>query len=235
MIYIRGDTHGNLAYFTDMFMPGQSAWTAEDKLIVTGDFGFVFLGEKENEEEYWKLETLSEKPYEILFVDGNHEGFDKLETYPEEIRYGGPVRRLRNNVFWLRRGHIYTIEGKTFFVMGGGCSTDKAWRVAHEQSHGQRIWFPQEMPSSEEYHRAAASLQAHHMQVDYILTHTAPRVIIPQVIRKYPNSHEAELNGFLDWVYYEVDFKKWFFGHLHEDLVVNDLMVACYETVHALE
>ena len=30
MIYIRGDTHGELPCFTDERMPGQSAWGAGD-------------------------------------------------------------------------------------------------------------------------------------------------------------------------------------------------------------
>ncbi len=234
MIHVRGDTHGCLDRFSDLWMPGESRWSAGDLLIVTGDFGFVFLGEEENPEEQKKLDALAQKPYEILFVDGNHEGFDHMEHYPEEHRHGGPVRRLRPNIFWLRRGNIYTIQDKTFFVMGGGYSLDKSWRVAHEQVYGQRIWFPQEMPTAEEYHRATDSLQAHGMRVDYILTHTAPRIIIPRVIHRPPDPHEAELNGFLDWVYHEVEFKQWFFGHFHEDLKVNDHMVACYELVHSL-
>lgn len=235
MIYIRGDTHGELSCFTDEKMPGQSAWTKDDKLIITGDFGFVFRGEKNNLPERNNLDALARKPYEILFVDGNHENFDLLETYPEVQRYGAPVRQLRPNIFWLRRGCVYTIEGKTFFTMGGGYSLDKAFRMEYQARGGEPIWFEQEMPSPTEYRRAIDTLRAHGMAVDYILTHTAPRLIIPQIIGKAPDPHEAELNGFLDWVYYEVTFRKWFFGHLHEDATLYDLMVACHEQVHRLE
>ena len=235
MIYIRGDTHGELSCFTDEKMPGQSAWTSSDKLIITGDFGFVFRGEKENLPERNKLDALARKPYEILFVDGNHENFDALEAYPEVLRYGAPVRQIRPNIFWLRRGYVYTIEGKTFFVMGGGYSLDKAWRMKYQAVCGEQIWFEGEMPSPAEYQRATKNLQERNMTVDYILTHTAPRLIIPQVIGRAPDPHEAELNGFLDWIYYEVTFRRWFFGHLHEDAQLYDLMVACYEQVHRLE
>ena len=232
MIYIRGDTHGDCTYFSDTWMPRQSAWTAKDKLIVTGEFGFVFSG---GPSEHNKLDELAKKPYEILFLDGNHENFDTLVTYPEEMRYGAPVRRIRDNIFWLQRGYLYSIEGKRFFVMGGGYSIDKSWRMNYERTGGQKIWFPQEMPSAEEYRRAIATLEGCEKKVDYILTHTAPRIIIPRVLHKNPDPHEGELNGFLDWVYHEVAFQKWYFGHFHMDMQVNDQMIACFEQVYQIE
>ena len=235
MIHVRGDTHGELSCFTDEKMPGQSAWGRDDKLIVTGDFGFVFRGEQKNLPERNTLDALARKPYEILFVDGTHENFDLLETYPEVIRYGAPVRRIRPNIFWLQRGYVYTIENQTFFVMGGGYSLDKAFRMDYQACGGEQIWFEREMPSPAEYRRAIDSLRAQNMTVDYILTHTAPRLIIPQVIGRAPDPHEAELNGFLDWVYYETTFRRWYFGHLHEDAQLYDLMIACHEQVHHLE
>ena len=235
MIYIRGDTHGELSCFTDEKMPGQSRWTKDDKLIVTGDFGFVFYGGESSIVDRSKLNELAKKPYEILFVDGNHENFPALEAYPEVARYGAPVRQLRPNIFWLRRGYVYTIEGKTFFAMGGGYSIDKASRLDYQKACGQPVWFAEEMPSDAEYRRAIETLKSRNMTVDYILTPTAPRGIIQQVIFRPPDPHEGELNRFLDWIYYEVTFEKWFFGHLHEDRNLYDLMIACYEDVHPLE
>ena len=231
MICVRGDTHGELAAVTCL----ASRLCSGDKLIVTGDFGFVFRGEKQSIAEKNNLNTLSALPFEILFVDGNHENFEALEEYPEVIRYGAPVRQIRPNIFWLRRGYVYTIEEKTFFVMGGGYSIDKATRLERQRAYGEKVWFAEEMPSPEEYRRAIDSLRQHDMSVDYILTHTAPRVIIPQIINRSPDPHEAELNGFLDWVYYEVEFRKWFFGHLHMDLELYGLMVACLDRVHRLD
>lgn len=56
MIYIHGDTHGEYSYFSDRWLPGQSQWTSVDKLIITGDFGFVFRGERNSlaEKTIWK-------------------------------------------------------------------------------------------------------------------------------------------------------------------------------------
>lgn len=225
MIYITGDTHGEMNRFS---LPLE----AGDKLIVTGDFGVVFHG---NLAERNNLDDLEKKPFEILFVDGNHEGFDYLETYPETERYGAPVRQLRSNVFWLQRGYVYTIEGMTFFAFGGAYSIDKAYRMKYQQISGEKAWFPQELPGAEEYRRGIANLQSRGMRVDYILSHTAPRTIVPRVIGKAPDPHEDELTGFLDWIYHEATFKKLYFGHFHMDMEINDQVTACFEELHRID
>lgn len=235
MIYIIGDRHGEEDSFSEDRLPGQGEWTREDIVIVTGDFGFVMRGEKQRVSERNKLDALAGKPYTIVFCDGNHEGFDYLEGYPEEHHFGGPVRRIRDNVFWLQRGYVYNIGGWDFFVMGGAYSMDKAWRLRYQEICGEKIWFERELPSAEEYRRAIHTLEQRQHRVDYIITHTAPRTIIPRVIGKHPDPHDAELTGFLDWVYHEVDFRRWYFGHFHDDLEVNEQMVCCYEKIHRLE
>ncbi len=231
MIYIIGDRHGEPDGFSEAQLPGQSAWTAKDIVIVTGDFGYVMRGEAHNAAEKRKLDELAEKPYKILFCDGNHENFDALSEYPEEIRFGGPIRKIRKNIFWLQRGYIYGIDGKSFFVMGGAYSIDKAFRLYYAEMYGEKIWFPQELPCKEEYARAIAELRSHNMCVDYIITHTAPTALIPRLIGKAPDPHDAELTGFFEWVYTEVQFQKWFFGHFHMDLQLNERIRSCYKEV----
>lgn len=235
MIYIRGDTHGQIGHFSDDVMSGESTWTQEDILIVTGDFGYVFMGEHNYISEKNNLDTLARKPYTILFVDGNHEGFPFLKQYSEEIRYGASVRRIRNNIFWLQRGYVYSIEGRTFFVMGGAYSVDREFRQQHFESTGEEIWFKEELPNREEFNRATTSLNACGRKVDYVITHTAPTSIILRLTKSLPEVHEMELTGFLDWVYHEVQFRKWFFGHFHVDQVINDAVTACCNQVHKLE
>lgn len=235
MIYIRGDTHGQIGQFSEDVMPGESSWTQEDILLVTGDFGYVFMGEENYISEKNNLDTLARKPYTILFIDGNHEGFQFLKQYPEEIRYGAPVRRIRNNIFWLQRGYVYSIEGRTFFVMGGAYSVDRVFRQQYFERTGERIWFEEELPNNEEYNRAIKNLNACGRKVDSIITHTAPSSAILRLTNTLPDIHEKELAEFLDWIYHDVDFNKWFFGHLHVDQMFGDKMIACYKQVHKLE
>lgn len=235
MIYIVGDRHGEEDGFSDKKLPGQSSWTSNDIVIVTGDFGYVFRGEQSNLPEKNKLDALAQKPYTILFCDGNHEGFDYLEEYQEEIRYGAPVRRIRHNIFWLERGYIYTILGKTFFVMGGAYSIDKAFRLQYQSRYGEKIWFEQELPSAEEYRRAINSLKNHNNKVDCIITHTAPRTIIPRITGGYPDDHDRELTGFFDWIYNEITYTKWYLGHFHIDLQILPNLVCCYNALYRFD
>jgi predicted phosphohydrolase len=234
MIYIIGDRHGEEDGFSEQKLPGQSLWTSDDTVIVTGDFGYVMRGEWNNLPEKNKLNALAQKPYTILFCDGNHEGFDYLEQYPQEVRYGAPVCRIRDNVFWLQRGYIYTIEGKTFFVMGGAYSVDKAFRMSYQEICGEKIWFEQELPSPEEYRRAIQNLEANNNTVDYVITHTAPRSMIPRIIHSYPDDHDRELTGFFEWIYHDIHFTHWYLGHFHCDMHIGEQITVCYEAISEL-
>ena len=233
MIYITGDTHGEPGRFTERRMPGIDSWTKDDVLIVCGDFTFCL---EDNAREAWALDQLEKFPFEILFLDGNHENFPKLETFPREERYGGAVNRIRNNVFWLRRGELYTIQGRTFWVFGGAYSLDKAYRESYHRLCGVKVWFQEELPTNEEYNRGSDRLKACGFAPDYILTHTAPASVIFRLLRQMPDPHDAELTGYLDWVYEKCrdHIKHWYFGHLHLDEPVTHKVTACYTLVHRL-
>lgn len=205
MIYITGDTHGEQGRFFTQF--DRMGMTEKDYLIICGDFGFLFL---DNETERMFLNDLEKRPYTILFVDGNHENFPLIDSFPRERWHGGWVHRIRKNVLHLTRGQIFEIGGKTFFTFGGAYSIDRAMR-----SLGKSYW-EEELPSSDDYHEALRNLRERNYRVDYILTHTAPREIIGRM-GFHPDGHDLELTGFFDYLLYEVTFRHWFFGHWHID------------------
>ena len=224
MIYITGDTHGDIVRFIENNM-GDSEWTQRDTLIICGDFGFVF-----NESEFTaeKLDYLGRKPYNICFCDGNHENFQLLFEYPEEEWNGGRVHRIRDNIFHLMRGQIFSIEGRKFFTFGGAYSIDRYMRKL-----GVSYW-DEEIPNDEDFKKATNNLKKHDFAVDYIITHTAPREIILRM-GFAPDGHDMELTGFLEWIMYKADFKKWFFGHWHTDKEITDKITAVYYKVIALK
>lgn len=207
MICITGDTHGEQARFSPAAMPGEENFGSGDTLIVCGDFGYIFEG---SDRENAFLDILAEKPYTICFCDGNHENFPAIYAYPKERWNGGSVHRIRRNVLHLMRGQVFEIEGKRFFVMGGAYSIDRYMR-----KEGLSFWR-EELPTNDEYREAVQNLREASNRVDYVITHTAPREIIRRM-GKYPDMHDAELTGFLEWIMYEVKFEKWFFGHWHTD------------------
>ena len=214
MIYITSDTHGEIGRFWGENKMNDDHLTKDDYLIIPGDFGFIFQtkGTMAYLEEREHLKALEEKPYTILFVDGNHENFDRLNhEFETESWHGGRVHRIRPNILHLMRGHVFEIDGKKIFTMGGGYSRDKYARTEGFS------WWAAEMPSNEDYRQANASLKEHNFKVDLIITHTAPLKLIYAMART-PDPHEQELTGYFEWLHENVDFKHWYFGHWHTDL-----------------
>lgn len=212
MVFITGDTHGDISRFSNEFMPNESEWTENDYLIICGDFGFIFADDAEDKE---LLDMLEKKSYNILFVDGNHENFNALFEYPLEEWNGGKIHRIRKNIIHLMRGQCFTIEGKKFFTMGGAYSIDRFMRQKNIS------YWDAEMPNDDEYREASETILKSNKRFDYIITHTAPRMII-KYLGYYPDFHDMELTGYLEWVACSCDFKKWFFGHFHEDETLLD-------------
>lgn len=224
MIYITGDTHGEQARFSPAAMPGEDRWGKDDALIVCGDFGFLFAND---ERENAFLDKLSEKPYTICFCDGNHENFPAIYAYPQEEWNGGKVHHIRENIFHLMRGQVFEMDGKRIFTMGGAYSIDKYMR------RDGLSWWQEELPTNEEYLEATQNLREVGNCVDIIITHTAPREMIRRM-GKFPDMHDAELTGFLEWIMYEVKFKRWFFGHWHMDRTLDDRFRAMWFDVESV-
>lgn len=74
-IYVTGDTHGDIGRFSDTCLGSENNLSEHDKLLICGDFGFVWYNSKDHTgktEDDSLLDELSKKPFEILFIDGNH-------------------------------------------------------------------------------------------------------------------------------------------------------------------
>ena len=94
MIYITGDTHVDFSRFEEDKFPIQSEMTKNDYIIICGDFGGVWNYIVESiYEKHW-LDWLNNKNFTTLFVDGNHENFERLYNYPVEEWRGGKVHKI---------------------------------------------------------------------------------------------------------------------------------------------
>ena len=247
MIYITGDTHGGFQRFKTKYFPEQKAMSRDDYAIVTGDFGGVW--DDTPAEAYW-LDWLEEKPFTTLFVDGNHENFDRLNALPVHKWHGGNVHRIRPHVLHLMRGQVFEIGGLTFFVMGGAASHDIPDGVLdpEEPNFEQTYWFkrrtrqvfrvkgvswwPEEMPSNTEYAEAVRNLERANRQVDCILTHCAPTSIVEKLNRGYTPDR---LTDFLETVKQRCRFDYWFLGHYHRNCVIDDRFIIQWEQMVELK
>lgn len=220
-IYITGDTHGFYQPLIDRLDKSNCNLTQNDILIITGDFGFGF----DLPNNIRDFELLKALPFTICFIDGNHENFPFLNSFPITTWNGGNVHRIHDNIIHLMRGQCFTLDNKTYFTMGGAYSVDRG-----KKKKGFDL-FSEELPNNEEYRIASATLERHGYRFDYILTHTVPNAAL-YPLGFGPDYHEAELTGYLQWVYTKTEFSKWFAGHFHTDkALLNGNLRILYDDV----
>ncbi|MDE7380117.1 MAG: metallophosphoesterase [Clostridia bacterium] len=223
-IFVTGDTHGLQDYHKLHIFAGEHPeLTKDDYVIIAGDFGAVW----DSRTLVADLKPFTELPFTVLFVDGNHENFDLINTCPVKEWHGGKVHQIRPNIFHLMRGQVFEIEGKTIFTFGGATSVDKFMRREGIS------WWPQELPTYEELDEGFANLKRYGNKVDFIITHSCgqralmyPKLRIAAGIKTAcPESHM--LSNFEDIV----EFKHWYFGHFHIDAQLSDKYTVLYQDV----
>ena len=241
MSYAIADLHGNSLRFQPQYFPEQSEMTKDDYMIVCGDFGCVWNGDKSDDPQLDWLEAL---PFTVLFVDGNHENFDALKEYPVEQWRGGKVHKIRPHVIHLMRGQAFELQGHTFFIMGGAQSHDIADGILdmdssdfyerydslcrnHSQFHINHIsWWEEEMPSDEEYAEARQTLERLGWKVDDGITHCAPTAIQQKINADFKPD---KLTDFLEEIRCRSQFHYWLFGHYHDNRIIDEKYVLLYE------
>jgi len=228
MIVITGDTHGEIDSGKLLFLKYKEYYKDIKYLIICGDFGGVWsertLGES--------LSIFNKLPYKVLFVDGNHENFDLLNSYPISIWHGGKVHIISDNIIHLMRGQVFEIEGHTFFTFGGGTSIDRAIRTEHLS------WWREEMPNDEEIKEGKENLKKYNNSVDYVITHSIDKTTLDTMYVPFTNREHFVVfkdNVILDWFENNINYKKWFFGHYHMDQMVNDKKICLYQTFEIIK
>lgn len=212
MIWLCGDTHGDVDFykvkdfFEGLIICGEKV-TKEDYLIILGDVAVCWDGGSSDD---YVQELLQNLPCTVLWLDGNHENFDVIEQYPVSEWNGGKVQYITDDIIHLMRGQVFEIEGKSFFVFGGGNSIDKIYR--------QRgiSWWPEEMPSYGEYEEGLSNLERVGNRVDYILSHTCPGYVAQELTTDLIPGEE-ELQQYFDDISQNVDYDMWYFAHWHMD------------------
>ncbi len=231
MIYVTGDTHGGWMnrLKADSF-PEQKEMTKDDYVIICGDFG---IWDNSKREKY-NLDWLEDKSFTTLFVSGNHENYDILDSLPVEDWHGGKVNFIRPSVIHLMRGQVFNIEDKTFFTFGGASSHDisagilepddpdfkeKKKRLDKDPFALYRInhvsWWERELPSEEEMQEGLDNLQKQNNKVDYIITHIPCTSLLKQMDCGSGLYQSDILTDYLQKIRQNIEYKHWLFGHMH--------------------
>ena len=250
MIYVTGDCHGEFKKFTTSAFPEQKEMTKDDIVIICGDFGGIWDESGESSHEAYWLDWLDKKPFTTVFADGNHENFDRLYNNYETVDFcSGKAHKIRESVYHLMRGEIFVFDGLKFFVFGGAASHDaedgiisrddfdtqqaflneiKRWR---KQGKRFRVkgwsWWEQELPSDDEYKNAENNLAKADYKVNYVITHCAPESISQAIgMGEYLPDR---LTLYFDELKDKLDFRYWFFGHYHNDIIIDEKYVLLYD------
>lgn len=156
------------------------------------------------------------------------------QGYPQIDFHGGKVRAIRPNVLMLEPG-VFDLNGKTFFAYGGAQShdidggildpsdfpTEGTFESEYKRMCCQPLsfrvkgvsWWTQEQPDAVTEQQALQALAEYNNAVDFIITHDC--AASDSALLGYHDP--SEVNRFLEQVKQTVDYRHWFFGHLHDN------------------
>lgn len=249
MVYITGDCHADWRRFSTAGFPEQKNMSPEkDYVIVCGDFGIWH----DTSEERWWLDWLNDKPFTTLFVDGNHENFDRLcsDEFETVDFHGRKAHKIRNNIYHLMRGYVFDLCGKNFFTFGGAASHDiddgilnlEDYNTAEDlmQDYKKRTrcgemlrinhysWWQEEMPSQAEMNLGTDTLLKYDRKVDFIVSHCCSAKIAKQISWSF---QPDPLTAFFNSIEEQTEFNTWFFGHYHDNRNIADRFILLYEQI----
>lgn len=154
-ILFAGDWHGNLRQAVSVLNLAEMHQVST--IIQLGDFG-IWNDDKEFLDEL--NENLLDRDQVLYFIDGNHENFERLYSYP--LSEDG-TRPIRGRVSHLPRNFQFMWGDRTVTALGGAYSVDQKWRAPYIS------WWPEELITEDEI------LEAQRLpQTDILLTHDSP-------------------------------------------------------------
>ncbi len=259
MIYITGDTHAEPQKFVDDAFPEQKEMTKDDYLIVCGDFGFLWnKGESPHEKKI--LDWMEKKNFTILFVDGNHENFNRLNSLPVEEWHGGKVHKAREHVIHLMRGEMFEIDGLNIFSFGGAQSHDIQGLATDDML--KKDYIAGVLQQNDPHLREKLRLLDDVGRVTRIENKSWWRAEMPteeemqhgrDTLEKHgwktdfvithdgPASSIALLTGgwmapdplrmYFEEIRQKLDYRKWFFGHHHMDHQINAQDIVLFDQI----
>lgn len=218
-VFLTGDTHGRFSRVVSFCQ--EHHLTADDVLIILGDVGLNYFGDRQDDRGKTELAAL---PCTFFCIHGNHEARPTPKLGYQQTTYrGGKVWAQDDypNILFAIDGEVFDFAGKSCLVIGGAYSVDKYYRLARGWH-----WFEDEQPSPEIRQKVEAVLAQRNWQVDVVLSHTCPIQYEPIEVflamidqRKVDKSTEEWLGKIEESLTYD----KWFCGHYHTSKSIDKL------------
>ena len=90
-------------------------------------------------------------------------------------------------------------------------------------------WWERELPSAEEMKEGKMNLQEHNNEVDFMVTHCC--AASTQILIKPTYGKPDYLAKYFEELRQMVKFKKWFFGHYHENRNITAEEILIYKRI----
>ena len=159
MIALLGDIHGNVTSLKIAINHAVAAGASS--IFQLGDFE-LFLDQEQEANEI--ASVVKDSPIPVYFEDGNHDDCSRWTQLTD-------ITEVLPNLFYVPRGTVFELDGRTIAVMGGAASIDKEMRLRMK-----RQWDPKENITPEEQDRLLKNAEGR--VIDLFLTHCPPSAII---------------------------------------------------------
>lgn len=225
-LYFCGDTHHSLDI--DKLKPEnfqvQESMTKDDVLVVLGDWGGIWYGDKRDKKilDWWES-----RPWTTFVLAGNHDNYAEIEKLPLVEKFGAPARKVSSSVFVAETGNIYNILGYKCLCVNGADSIDRIWRTEGID------WWSQEAITQDDVNKALISLAKVNDRVDLVLSHTGGTEVVKTLGFEIMPSDEW-LDVIMSAIHSDCEYLH-LCAHYHKDKVVNDNTKILYDDILMLE
>jgi predicted phosphodiesterase len=177
MILLLGDIHGQCGILKRAL--DVSKHSDATAIIQLGDFGLF----QDNED--WFRKNIEDAHIPIYFIDGNH---DDCRRWIE----CDSVHRVWDDreLYYIPRGTVMELDGRTIAVMGGASSINKAW-LLRDNMH----WDPNEDITQEQIDTLLRNADG--KKIDMFLTHCPPHSVIQQ---NFDPLWKLHFDVSIDWI-----------------------------------
>ena len=207
--FVTGDIHGNLTRIWD-FINKIDINNEDCNIIIAGDAGLCWRKDKKDLEVHITFHESKFKTH-IWFIDGNHENFKILKSFP--VDKNGIVN-LSKHIHYLPRGSRLILNfgdyTKTMLAIGGADSIDKFRRIPNLS------WWKDEQIAEKDI----VGIEGHY---DYVISHCCPTSIFENnkiylcTLDNIPDEDNPEYHiseNRLEQLKNNITFDRWFFRTL---------------------
>lgn len=176
-------------------------------ILQCGDFGFwphFHNSKKIIPNQIFDQYGIINPDTEIYWADGNHENHEVLQNLMFEHGRVPIEMEKFQNVYYMPRASVLTINHKNILFMGGAKSIDKNNRIPYVS------WWPDEEISQKDIRYLPE------IKIDIVISHTIPEKYLHIIDKNYCFGYVKDFSRkALDYVLEKYHPKQWFLGHWH--------------------